>query len=162
ELLDSNAASLVTTEYTKRGMVKEVGGSYGALVAGVTHDADGRPQQVTYGDVAQTTSTFQYDGRRRLAGGLTQRAAPSIWVASPPAYSPAPNPDAGPSVFQTVLEDSAVDYDSVDNPIAIYDYRDPAAWPDTAKPGSRQFQYDDLYRLTRVDYSYASGDDAWK
>jgi hypothetical protein len=58
-----------------------------------------------------------------------------------------------------VLEQATFAYDVVDNPIQIVDGRDPSAWPASFKPSTRSFQYDDLYRLTRVDYS--TGNDDW-
>ncbi|MCW5833510.1 MAG: VCBS repeat-containing protein [Labilithrix sp.] len=155
----AGSESVVTTEYSKRGTVKAIGGSYGALVSSVVRDADGLTEQITYGDVAQTTSVFAYDVRRRLASVLTHRGPPALWSETPPAYSPAPNPGAGPSVFQTVLENASFSYDVVDNPLAITDGRSPSEWPASFKPSTRQFQYDDLYRLKRVDY--LSGEDDW-
>lgn len=43
----------------------------------------------------------------------------------------------------------------------IRDWRNPAEWPAGAKPVTKKIQYDDLYRATRIDYSYSSGDDDW-
>ncbi|MCW5809571.1 MAG: VCBS repeat-containing protein [Labilithrix sp.] len=159
ELLGSNASSVVTTGYSKRGDVSSVASSYGELVSEAHHDVNGLTTQITYGDVAQTSTEFQYDVRHRLSSVLTQRGAPALWSATPPAYTPAPNPGAGPSVFQTVLEHYSYTYDVANNPTAITDLRDPAAWPTSFKPSTRQLQYDDLYRVTQV--SYSSGNDDW-
>lgn len=158
ELLGTGSASAVTTSYSKRGGVASVGGSYGTLVSSVTHNADGLKEQIAYGDVAQTSTVFTYDVRQRLASAMTYRGPPALWTATPPAYTPAPDPGAGPSVYQTVLEHYAFAYDAVDNPTQISDLRDPAAWPASFKPSTRQLQYDDLYRLKRVDYA---GNDDW-
>jgi hypothetical protein len=158
ELLGAGSASAVTTCYSKRGGVASVGGSYGALMSSVTHDADGLKEQITHGDVAQTSTVFSYDARQRLASVMTYRGPPALWTANPPAYTPAPDPGAGPSVYQTVLENYAYAYDAVDNPTQISDLRDPASWPTSFKPSTRQLQYDDLYRLKRVDYA---GNDDW-
>lgn len=158
ELLGAGSASAVTTAYSKRGGVASVGGSYGALVSSVTRDADGLTEQITYGDVAQTSTVFAYDVRRRLDSVMTYRGPPALWTANPPAYTPAPDPGAGPSVYQTVLENYAYAYDAVDNPTQISDLRDPASWPTSFKPSTRQLQYDDQYRLKRVDYT---GNDDW-
>ncbi len=162
ELLGASASSAVTTSYAKSGKVASVGGSYGALLSNVTHDADGLTQQITYGDVAHTSTSFQYDVRKRLSSVMTLRVPPGLWTPNPldgeAAYTPAPDPGAGPSVFQTVLENYSYAYDAVDNPIQISDLRDPAAWPTSSKPSTRTLQYDDLYRLKRVDYS---GNDDW-
>lgn len=155
----AGSESVVTTEYSKRGTVKSVGGSYGALVSSVARDADGLIEQLTYGDEAQTTSTFEYDVRRRLVSVLTERGPPTLWSSPPPAYSPAPNPSAGPSVFQSVLENTSFAYDIVDNPITITDGRSASQWPASFKPSTRELKYDDLYRLKQIDY--LSGDDDW-
>ncbi len=151
--------SVVTTEYSKRGTVKAVGGSYGALVSSIARDADGLIEQLTYGDEAHTTSTFEYDVRRRLVSVLTERGPPTLWSSPPAAYSPAPNPTAGPSVFQAVLENTSFAYDVVDNPITITDGRSASQWPASFKPSTRELKYDDLYRLKQIDY--LSGDDDW-
>ena len=66
-----------------------------------------------------------------------------------------------PSTFQTILEDTEFTYDEVDNPTEIHDWRTPSEWPAGAKPVTRKAQYDDLYRLTKIDYQYAAGDDTW-
>ena len=108
--------------------MKSVGGSYDTLVASLTKDADGLTQQIQYGDVAGTTTGFQYDNRRRLRSVQTYRGPPSVWT-TPPGGSPydgyglygAGNRDT----FQLLLEDKDFTYDSVDNPIEIRDWRMP-------------------------------------
>jgi RHS repeat-associated protein len=60
-----------------------------------------------------------------------------------------------------LLEDVDYTYDVSDNPTVIRDFRNPAEWPPGAQPVTRKMQYDDLSRVTRVDYQYASGDDTW-
>src|SRR5690606_20652332 len=52
-------------------------------------------------------------------------------------------------------------FNVVGNPVEIRDWRDPADWPDGAKPVTKKIEYDDLYRATRIRYDYAAGDDAW-
>jgi RHS repeat-associated protein len=162
ELLGANQESLVTTDYTKRGTVRDVGSSYGDLVTHVYHDADGLPTQIEYGDLARTTTDFGHDDRRRVRTVQTYRGPPTAWTSPPNNYSPAP--DYGgttPSTFQLVLENAEFTYDEVDNPTEIHDWRTASDWPTGAKPVTRKAQYDDLYRLTRVDYQYSSGDDTW-
>jgi hypothetical protein len=122
----------------------------GALVSSVVRDADGLTEQTSYGDVAQTRTLFQYDARQRLSAVMTYRVPPALWTADPSAYTPAPNPEGDPSVFQTVLENTTFAYDAVDNPTALTDLRDPAAWPASFKPSTRTMQYDDLYRVKRA------------
>jgi RHS repeat-associated protein len=162
ELQGAGGASEVVTTYTKRGAVAQVGSSYGALVSHVIHDADGLPAQIQYGDLAQTTTDFGHDEKRRLSTVQTYRGPPGAWTNAPEGYSPAPEYGAAtPTSFQLILEDGEFAYDVVDNPTAIRDWRNPAEWPAGAKPVSRSIQYDDLSRVTRVDYQYAAGDDTW-
>jgi RHS repeat-associated protein len=51
--------------------------------------------------------------------------------------------------------------DVVNNPTEIRDWRIADEWPAGAKPVTRKIQYDDLYRVKRLDYEYAAGDDDW-
>jgi RHS repeat-associated protein len=46
-------------------------------------------------------------------------------------------------------------------PAEIRDWRISEEWPDGAKPVTRTIEYDDLYRVSRLDYAYAGGDDDW-
>jgi RHS repeat-associated protein len=66
-----------------------------------------------------------------------------------------------PTTHQLLLEDLDYEYDEVDNPIEIRDWRIASEWPSGAKPVSRRMEYDDLYRLSKIEYRYAGGDDAW-
>ncbi len=157
ELLGTDGKSSVTIAYTKRGGLRSVGGSYGALVTGLTHDADGLNTHIGYGDFAGTTTDFTYDPRRRLATVVTQRGAPAAWSGSSGAYSPSP---VGAPNLQLLLQSLRFGYDSMANPTSIEDLRDPDEWPAGAKPASRTQQYDDLYRLTEIDYQFANSD-AW-
>jgi RHS repeat-associated protein len=156
-LMGAGNASVVATTYSKRGTVKQVAGSYGVLVAGVTRDADGLVKQIDYGDLAQTTTASLFDARRRLSTVQTYRAAPPAWTVPPANYLPAPPSGAAPSTLQLLLEDTDFTYDDVDNPIAIHDWRNESEWPAGAKPVHRVMQYDDLYRLSRIDATYVGG-----
>ncbi len=166
----ASQSSVVHTEYTLRGSVKRVASSYGEkdasgwadLVASLAHDAHGLVQQIVYGDAARTTTANTYDARSRLASVQTYRAAPGLWTQETAPYSPAPEYGAPtPTSFQLLLEDADYVYDAVDNPVEIRDWRMSAEWPRGAQPVSRKMQYDDLYRVTRVDYAYPGGTDGW-
>ena len=162
-------SSAVTVSYSRRGLVTQVGGSYGTLVAAVVKDADGLTSSITLGDLAKTQTAFTYDTRRRLHTVQTLRGPPDCWTAdptNPPAhcqnYHPSSDYFSGkPSTFPLLLQDTEVSYDEVDNPVAIKDWRLPNEWPAGAKPVSRTMVYDDLYRLTKLDYAYEKGDDTW-
>jgi RHS repeat-associated protein len=151
----------VLTEYTRRGTVGSVTSDHGALVTHVTHAADGPAIGIEYGDAARTTTAFQYDPRRRLASVQTYRGPPSVWSSQAPSITPPPNPGGPPSTLQLLLEDLDFQYDAVDDPVEIRDWRLPGEWPAGAQPVTRKFQYDDLYRITRVDYRYPAGRDRW-
>ncbi|CAN5181222.1 hypothetical protein BH09MYX1_BH09MYX1_43600 [soil metagenome] len=161
ELLGSGQQSFVRTDYTKRGSVRTVGGAYGALVTSVVHDADGLPVRIEYGDLAQTSTDFGHDDRRRLRTVQTYRGPPAEWNVPPISYVPAPNLGAPDKVFQSILEDAEFLYDDVDNPVEIRDWRNPAVWPAGANPVTKKADYDDEYRLSKIRYQYATGDDAW-
>ncbi len=154
--------SAVTTEYTARGTIKNVAGSYGSLANKIIRTADGLVDTIQYGDIAGTTTSFAYDNRRRLASVQTYRGPPSDWTAPPPDYLPAPFFDASHQpTFQLLLQDEDYKYDSVNNPVEIRDWRIADEWPTGAKPVTRKMDYDDLYRLSHIDYQYVVGDDAW-
>jgi RHS repeat-associated protein len=164
ELMGTGNASRVDTSYSRRGIVRSVGGSYGSLVANLTKDADGLPQQIVYGDAAATTTAFQYDNRRRLRSVQTYRGPPAIWT-TPPGNSLydgyAVYSSGTRDTFQLLLQDEDFIYDSVDNPIEIRDWRLQSEWLTGAKPVTRKIQYDDLYRLARIDYQYGDRADSW-
>jgi RHS repeat-associated protein len=156
----ARASSVVTTTYTERGTVKRVAGSYGTLVDSVKRTADGLVEDIVYGDAAGTTTSYQYDDRRRVRTVQTYRGEPSLWTSPPSGYQPAPVP-GGTTTFQLLLQDEEYQYDPVNNPIEIRDWRIADEWPAGAKPVTRKIQYDDLYRVKRIDHEYAAGDDTW-
>jgi RHS repeat-associated protein len=159
EFLVSGQSNL-QVEYSGRGTIKRIYGSYGDLVTSTKRSADGLLEEVVYGDAVSTTSTQTYNARRWLATSLVSRATPPLWTSPPANYLPAPTPaPAPPSSFQLILRDETFDYDVVGNPTAISDFRTESEWPAGAKPVTRTAKYDDLYRVTQVDYAYpGSGD----
>ncbi len=157
----SHNKSVITTHYTTRGTVKNVDGSYDALITSINRDADGLINELVYGDSANTTTASSYDNRRRLRSVQTYRGPPSSWSSPPTNYLPAPAPAGTPTTFQLLLQDEDYAYDVVNNPVEIRDWRSQEEWPDGAKPVTKKVQYDDLYRVTRVDYQYSAGDDLW-
>ncbi|MCL2823881.1 MAG: RHS repeat-associated core domain-containing protein, partial [Polyangiaceae bacterium] len=147
-LLDPGQSSEVRTSYTRRGKVWQVDSSYGLLVEHVKRDADGLVKEIKYGDAASTTTAMTYDNLRRIRNVTTYRAKMPTWVY-------------GSSARQVLLQDEQFSYDRVGNPTEIRDWRDPNEWPVGAKPVTRKMQYDSLYRLSRIDYQYSTGDDDW-
>jgi RHS repeat-associated protein len=159
ELAGSDGKSIITTAYAANGKVRSIGGSYGALVTAVDHDADGAALSIAFGDAAKTRTAFEYDARRRLSRLMTYRVAPTLWSSST-AYLPGPTYGSGvPTTHQEVLENLEYAYDLADNPIEIRDGRTATEWPSGAKPVNRAFQYDDLYRVTLATHDH--GSDTW-
>ena len=146
-LLATGQQSRILTTYTARGKVNQVNSSYGLLVDHVKRDADGLVKEIEYGDLAETTTAFTYDDLRRLRNLTTYRAAQPGW--------------SGGETEQMLLQDEQFTYDRVGNPTEIRDWRDPEEWPAGAKPVTRRMQYDDLYRLERIDYDAGSSGDDW-
>lgn len=159
ELLASNGKSEVTTLYSKRGRVRAIDSSYGALISSITRNARGLSTSVVYGDVASTRSAFTFDGRSRLTTAKTFRTAAAGWGQGAPPFSSA-NQDG--TTNQLVLASNRFEYDEVGNPTAIYDDRSPAEWPNGAKPVDRYMTYDGMSRISRVEYAYEAGEDTWQ
>jgi RHS repeat-associated protein len=156
-LLAKDDTSSVLTHYTRRGTLKNVDSSYGMLVAGIQRSAEGLVKQLTFGDAAATQTAMRYDTRRRLASVQTYRQEANLWSTAPPSISPVPS--ATDVTQQLLLQDLDYSYDVVGNPTEIRDWRTPEEWPDGAKPSTRRMEYDDLYRVTRVDHEYPGGFD---
>jgi RHS repeat-associated protein len=159
DLLVSGQSNL-QVDYSARGAIKRIYGSYGDLVTSTKRSADGLLEEVVYGDAASTTATQTYNSRRWLATSLVSRSQPPLWTSPPANYQPAPTL-ATPSSFQIILRDESFSYDVVGNPTSITDFRTATDWPAGAKPVSRTIKYDDLYRVTQVDYAYPGGSDTF-
>ncbi|HEY5955401.1 MAG TPA: RHS repeat-associated core domain-containing protein, partial [Polyangiaceae bacterium] len=169
---DPQDRQAVRTEYTKRGTVKGVGGSYGTLVAKIKRRPDGLVTNLVYGDSAGTQTATTYDDRRRPTSIQTFRAGSPFWSAfatggsgmSGITYSPVPSVAGTPTNFQMLLEDTDIAYDEVGNPVELRDWREPSEWPASNKPATKKIEYDDLYRVRRMDYLYATstGMDSWQ
>lgn len=157
ELLGAGGVSNVTIAYSRRGVPMTLGSSYGSLVTKLVHDADGLQTEMKLGDAAGTTTAKTYDARRRLRTTQTFRAQPAIWTSPPSGYSV----DPGAYTTQLLLEDTEIEYDEVDNPVWIRDWRSANEWPAGAKPVNKRIEYDDLYRVRKIQYQYGGGDDAW-
>lgn len=154
---DPNDPSAVRTIYSKRGTIQRVDSSYGPLVKSIKRSADGLVQSMSLGDTAETTTAMRYDTRRRLSSVQTYRQEANLWSTTGSGINP--DPTTTDATRQLLLQDLDYSYDIVGNPTEIRDWRIPEEWPDGAKPVSRRMEYDDLYRVTRVDYEYPRGSD---
>ena len=96
--------SLVTTQYTRRGTLEQAGGSYQRAsgspnVGQIQRTADGLVQEVHYGDLADTTTHYTYDNRRRLRSVQTYRGPPGTWsggIGGGTTYEPVADPNGAP------------------------------------------------------------------
>jgi YD repeat-containing protein len=153
----ADGTSRLLLSYTRRGILKKIDSSYGVLVSKQVLAADDRVLQETYGDAAATTRTFDYDARNRLKRAMTFRAVAPLWSTPPVGYTPG----AANETTQLLLEDTELEYDSVNDLVAIRDFRTPADWPAGAKPVTRLFETDDVHHVTKVTYQYPGGSDTW-
>jgi RHS repeat-associated protein len=139
--------------YSPRGLLSGIDSSYGMLIKSVKYDPDGAIRGLAYGDYAATTATYDYEPDwRRLTRYHIARSAPSAWTGPPsPTYA---LPDA--STTQLDLLDYHFSYDDAGNPLLIEDWAS-SAWPPHAAPVKRRrMDYDDLYRLIGIGYTYAT------
>jgi RHS repeat-associated protein len=162
QLLGTDGTSTARFSYTKRGHLRQAYGSYGTLYAGGVALADGRPKSLTLGDAAATHRDLTYDVNLRPQTVQTFRAAAPLWSSPPPGSTytqPLPTDDP---TRQLMLENRTLSYDEVGNLTRDEDDRVASDWPAAAKPVTRTFDYDDIYRLTHVTYTYPGGPDSWK
>jgi RHS repeat-associated protein len=156
ELLNEGKSE-ITFGYSNRGLLYQIGGSYGTLLAEATYDALDRPLMSRLGDAASTLLTTTYSQAGNVATFRATRSPPLIWTQPTAGYTP-PGLNEPPST-QTILEDVVYHINNTSQIVRIDDLRPPFAWPTGAKPASRVFQHDLLGRLTRVDYHYSPGPD---
>lgn len=126
-------------EYNDRNLpLRITGGQAGGLspdntiISRITYQPSGQQTEIRYGNGVRTS--YAYDPRLRLKELLT---------VSPPALQ------------SKELIHFAYDFDGVSNIDAIRDLRPAASVPEgDPRRNTQIFQYDDLYRLTRVQYSF--------
>lgn len=168
QLFGADGQSRVTFSYGNDGSLSSIGGSYGTLLARIAYTPQGLTDSITLGDAAATQRAFTYNVNQQVSTVETFRAAAPFWSTPPTGYTA---PTATDGVTQLELEHYGFKYDNEsDAPIPgpgniwkIIDYRSDADWPASAKPVTRQFQYDDLYRMTQATYTRANGGtaDTW-
>lgn len=122
----------VTYAYNSRSLLQRIaGGPSGNIISGIAYLPSGQQQQIDYGNDVRTT--YSYDPRLRLVDLRT--------VAHPGASS-------------QELISFRYQFDGVSNIREIEDRRSTSVVPPTDKRrNSQAFVYDDLYRLTRVQYN---------
>jgi YD repeat-containing protein len=118
--------------YNARNLLTRItGGPSGSIITNIAYRASDQLTQIDYGNNVRTT--YDYDPRLRLNQLRTR------------------NQEQG-----TELLNFSYEFDGVSNIKAIRDQRPGAAVPGGDKRRNTQlFQYDDLYRITRAQYSFA-------
>jgi YD repeat-containing protein len=121
----------VTYEYNPRGLLQRIiGGPTGSMLSNQVYTPSAQKQQVGTGDGVQTA--YGYDSRERLV------SLASFPVARPGAQ----------------LINFGYTFDGASNIKGSEDRRDSSLVPSTdPRRNSQAFSYDDLYRLTRVQYN---------
>jgi RHS repeat-associated protein len=139
--------------FNTRDLVRSVEGSYGPILREVLYFADGQPSQITYGDLASTVAELAYDTRGRMREYHVHRRPPLLWLMMiPPFYG---RPDG--STTQTELIHEQYDYDELTDDLKAIESLAPSGWPaEAATVWRRDAAYDDLGRLRRLDYAYAT------
>ncbi len=153
-LFGTDGTSEQRLSYTRRGLVRSVGSSYGTLLAQETRDARGLVQDITFGDAAQTKRSYTYTDLTQVAEVTTYRAPASMWTSATSPYT-APPTSPNPTT-QLTLEHYAFQYDVMGNLTQANDWRTAAEWPDANRPVMRTWGYDSYSRLTRTSYTYPS------
>jgi RHS repeat-associated protein len=126
----------VTYQYNERGLLKRIpGGPNGSIISNIVYHPSAQQAVIDYGNGIRTA--YEHDNRLRLSHLATFRNFVST--------NPSPQ-----------LIDFLYDFDGVSNIRQITDNRSGSAVPAGDKRRNTQlFQYDDLYRLTQVQYSFS-------
>lgn len=119
--------------YNTRNLLARItGGPSGSIISNIVYRPSDQLRQIDYGNGFQTF--YDYDPRLRLNSLLTHHA----------------------SRITEPLINFAYDFDGVSNIKSITDNRPVSAVPaGDARRNTQLFQYDDLYRITRAQYSFA-------
>ena len=133
-------ADQIRYEYNDRNLLQSIPGGFtggqaqpGNILSNLRYLPSGQMAQIDYGNGVRTT--YAYDSRLRLKNLLTVSQS---------------------STLNQQLINFAYDFDGVSNIKSIADLRPGSAVPaGDPRRNSQLFHYDDLYRLTRVEYSFA-------
>jgi YD repeat-containing protein len=153
-LFGGDGTSEQRVSYTRRGLVRSVGSSYGTLLAQEKRDARGLVQDVTFGDLAQTKRSYTHNALTQVTEVTTYRAPATIWTSATSPYTvppTSPNPTT-----QLTLEHYEFTYDVMGNLTQANDWRTASEWPDANRPVRRNWEYDSYSRLTKTTYDYPS------
>ena len=124
----------ITYQYNARNLLQRIpGGPSGSIISNILYQPSGQNKQIEYGNGVRTT--YAYDSRLRLKNLLT---VPQ------------------PATLNRQLINFGYDFDGVSNIKSIADLRPGSAVPEgDPRRNTQLFRYDDLYRLTHVQYSFA-------
>ncbi|MCZ7639101.1 MAG: hypothetical protein M5U12_25450 [Verrucomicrobia bacterium] len=124
-------------EYNDRSLLQRIpGGPSGSVISNIVYRPSGQNGQIDYGNGVRTT--YDYDSRLRLRD----------------LHTLAPTGGEGQGEGADLIH-FAYDFDGVSNIKTIADLRPGSAVPEgDPRRNTQLFQYDDLYRLTRAQYSF--------
>lgn len=140
-----NGTSEERYSYTLRGLPSGIFSSYGIIIDRIEYKPDGKPKLIAYGNSERTVAAFGYDGWQRLK---------QYKLLNTKGF-----PKSNPYVY---FDYHFTEYDEIGNPLTIEDRSESflntnplIKSPPEATPTQRRImQYDDLYRLIQVNYSY--------
>jgi RHS repeat-associated protein len=147
-----NGSSEERYTYSERNLPYSIDSSYGGIVNSISYETDGAPTNIVYGDLHTSIASFEYDIKRQLTRykletSLIERTFLPI------------------NIQTTFFDYHFSSYDKVGNPLVIED-AGKIDW-DAALGGyslnvvpteKRSMEYDDLYRLIRIDNKYKTED----
>ncbi|WP_027156688.1 RHS repeat-associated core domain-containing protein [Methylobacter luteus] len=143
-----NGGSEERYTYSSRGFPFSIDSSYGRIINRAFYAPDGAPDSIVYGDFYRTIAAFKYDARRRLTRYDLANSRPRSTLFGPR--------------YLTYIDYHFSSYDEVGNPLVIEDRSEGVIDaislaklpPDAAPVLKRSMEYDDLYRLVRIDNTY--------
>lgn len=156
-----NGGSEERYTYSPRGLPFSIDSSYGRIIDSAYFAHDGAPDSIFYGDFYRTVAEFKYDARRQLIHYSLFNSKPHPVYFGPPR-----------SRYITYFDYHFSSYDDVGNPLVIEDKSNGVLNPtpltklppDVAPVSKRSMEYDDLYRLIKIDniYNVTGGVAPWR
>ncbi|MEZ4259883.1 MAG: RHS repeat-associated core domain-containing protein [Polyangiaceae bacterium] len=132
--------------FTGRGALGRQGSSYGDLVSGMEHSAEGQATRWTYGDASQTLGTATYDATRGWMNTYKLARAPAAAWGQPTASYTAPPAETTPLQLADVY---SIQRNEVGSPTQIDDGA--VGWSAAGSLSTRRtITYDGFQRVTSV------------
>jgi RHS repeat-associated protein len=149
----SEPQTSVQAIYTYDGLIQQVSGGVGMLLANQTFDASGNATQRVYGDAAGTTAFMTYGNNEELQSyGVQRNQGPWASVTG-----------AAPYNLENTLTSLVLRYDGAGNVLRLLDSAAPpsgSSWPSGSSPASHVMTYYSDYRLQSVATAYGVQNDS--